>query len=336
MEIKKGYRYVCIKSTNGLTKGEVYTTNTVGKHIVNKFGSYSPITHQNYEEYFIPYSQLDRVYTKHTPLLESIFNKYDGKKVKDSRDIRWYCNCDARDITGYLWADASGGDYSTEDYYQDNNYIYLSEKAFIEFMDLGKYIGSLNTESEEEVVEFPTKWYLDTEKDGVDKEVVIEYLKSTGSFINFSHVQELLLSEDVQNDGSFQYWGGDAGHVEKHGFVEISYEDFLRYVVGEKDNELREDTQESERILPQANDFKDITDSIADLLQYKNTKYGNSALEPLKIFSDKCKVGTRIDDKLARIKNSDSLKKNDVADLIGYCVLICKENGWNNFDEFKD
>ena len=246
MEIKKGNRYVCIKSTNGFTKGEVYTTNTVGKYIVNKFGSYSPIAHQNYEEYFIPYSQLDRVYTKHTPLLESIFNKYEGKKGQlDSRDIRWYCNCDARDITGYLWSDASGGDYSTEDYYQDNNYIYLSEKAFIEFMDLGRYIGSLNTESEEEV-------------------------------------------------------------------------------------------KESERILSQANDFKDITDSIAELLQYKNTKYGNSALEPLKIFSDKCKVGTRIDDKLARIKNSDSLKKNDVADLIGYCVLICKENGWNNFDEFKD
>lgn len=84
------------------------------------------------------------------------------------------------------------------------------------------------------------------------------------------------------------------------------------------------------------NQFKEITDSIASLLQYKNEKYGNSALEPLEIFGGKCKVGTRIDDKLARIKNSKELLKNDISDLIGYAVLICKENGWTNFDEFKD
>src|SRR5690606_2350383 len=34
-------------------------------------------------------------------------------------------------------------------------------------------------------------------------------------------------------------------------------------------------------------DFKSITDSIADLLEYKNTKYGNAVLEPLQIFSGK-------------------------------------------------
>lgn len=83
-------------------------------------------------------------------------------------------------------------------------------------------------------------------------------------------------------------------------------------------------------------DFKQITDSISDLLDYKNKKYGNSALEPLNIFTNKCKVGQRLDDKLARVKNSSELKKNDVADLIGYLILTCKENNWTNFDEFKD
>ena len=83
-------------------------------------------------------------------------------------------------------------------------------------------------------------------------------------------------------------------------------------------------------------DFKTITDSIASLLEYKNEKYGNAALEPLKIFTNKTQVGQRIDDKLARIKNSDELRKNDVADLIGYLLLECKFRGWNNFDEFKD
>jgi len=83
-------------------------------------------------------------------------------------------------------------------------------------------------------------------------------------------------------------------------------------------------------------DFREITDSIAGLLEYKNLKYGNAALEPMEIFEGKTKVGQRLDDKLGRVKNSDDLKKNDIADLIGYLTLVCVENGWSNFDEFKD
>ena len=82
--------------------------------------------------------------------------------------------------------------------------------------------------------------------------------------------------------------------------------------------------------------FGGILSSINSLLEYKNEKYGNSALEPLEIFQGKCKVGQRLDDKLSRVKNSEELKKNDVADLIGYLVLTCKEKGWTNFDEFMD
>ena len=76
--------------------------------------------------------------------------------------------------------------------------------------------------------------------------------------------------------------------------------------------------------------------SLNSLLNYKNDKYGNAALSPLKIFEGKCKVGQRLDDKLSRVKNSKGLKKNDVADLIGYLTLVCVEKGWENFDEFKD
>ena len=83
-------------------------------------------------------------------------------------------------------------------------------------------------------------------------------------------------------------------------------------------------------------DFKTVTDSIADLLKYKNLKYGNAALEPMSIFEGKTKVGQRLDDKLARVKNGEDLKKNDIADLIGYLTLVCVENNWSNFDEFKD
>ena len=78
---------------------------------------------------------------------------------------------------------------------------------------------------------------------------------------------------------------------------------------------------------------------IGDLLVAKNEKYGNSALEPLGVFSQlSAKEGllVRIDDKLKRIKNG-SLDKDDedvVNDLIGYLVLLkIHANREQSFDE---
>jgi hypothetical protein len=71
----------------------------------------------------------------------------------------------------------------------------------------------------------------------------------------------------------------------------------------------------------------DVLQEIEDLLVAKNEKYGNSALEPLGVFSQlSAKQGllVRIDDKLKRIKNG-SLEQDDedvVNDLIGYLVLL--------------
>ena len=87
---------------------------------------------------------------------------------------------------------------------------------------------------------------------------------------------------------------------------------------------------------PMANKFQEVANGVANLLTYKNEKYGNSALTPLNIFNGKTKVGQRMDDKIARIQNSVELRKNDIADLIGYLMLVCVENDWATFDEFKD
>lgn len=71
----------------------------------------------------------------------------------------------------------------------------------------------------------------------------------------------------------------------------------------------------------------DVLIEIKELLISKNEKYGNSALEPLGVFSQlSAKDGLliRIDDKLKRIKNG-SLDHDDedvVNDLIGYLVLL--------------
>ena len=80
-------------------------------------------------------------------------------------------------------------------------------------------------------------------------------------------------------------------------------------------------------------------DSLKSLLLYKNSKYGNSGLQPINVFSkasSETGLLQRLDDKVARIKNSPDLRKNDVADLFGYLALLCVSKGWTNFDEFKD
>lgn len=70
-----------------------------------------------------------------------------------------------------------------------------------------------------------------------------------------------------------------------------------------------------------------VLDDIEKMLIEKNRKYGNSALEPIGVFSKlspKEGLLIRIDDKLKRIKNG-SLEKDDedvVNDLIGYLVLL--------------
>tara|TARA_A200000159_G_C7280477_1_gene321276 strand:- start:464 stop:799 length:336 start_codon:yes stop_codon:yes gene_type:complete len=71
-----------------------------------------------------------------------------------------------------------------------------------------------------------------------------------------------------------------------------------------------------------------ICDEIKNLLLSKNKKYGNSALEPVRIFSSSDPVEqicVRIDDKLSRISKGAGLLATDedvINDLIGYLVLL--------------
>jgi hypothetical protein len=67
-------------------------------------------------------------------------------------------------------------------------------------------------------------------------------------------------------------------------------------------------------------------EAIRIMLNTKNNKYGNSALEPMRVFSKASSVEqllVRIDDKLSRIKTSSNLEDEDVIlDLIGYLLLL--------------
>jgi hypothetical protein len=71
--------------------------------------------------------------------------------------------------------------------------------------------------------------------------------------------------------------------------------------------------------------IEETCDEVKNLLLEKNRKYGNSALEPCRIFSKADsieQINVRIDDKLNRILNRQNDEDEDVElDLIGYLVL---------------
>ena len=82
-----------------------------------------------------------------------------------------------------------------------------------------------------------------------------------------------------------------------------------------------------------SNKIKSKCKDLEDLLLSKNAKYGDSALDPLNIFSEANAVAgikMRIDDKLKRIKNAGLIDATEdtLQDLAGYLILlmIAKDN----------
>ena len=69
-----------------------------------------------------------------------------------------------------------------------------------------------------------------------------------------------------------------------------------------------------------------VCDEIKEMLIAKNKSYGDSALNPVRVFSTSDSVEqlhVRIDDKLSRITRGGSfVGDNDLDDLIGYLILL--------------
>lgn len=83
-----------------------------------------------------------------------------------------------------------------------------------------------------------------------------------------------------------------------------------------------------------------VCDEIKEMLIAKNKSYGDSALNPVRIFSTSDSVEqlhVRIDDKLSRITRGGSyIGDNDIDDLIGYLILLkiareLKDVNWGRF-----
>ena len=89
--------------------------------------------------------------------------------------------------------------------------------------------------------------------------------------------------------------------------------------------------------------IKNVMDAMKDLLLYKNQKYGDSAINPKKIFykgDSTNSILIRLDDKLGRIlaNTEDKPRVNDTVDIIGYCTLLLISMGVTAEDiaKFKD
>lgn len=66
-------------------------------------------------------------------------------------------------------------------------------------------------------------------------------------------------------------------------------------------------------------------EALAELLVAKNRAYGNSALEPVRVFSRASareQLLVRIDDKLSRLARGSAAGEDVVQDLLGYLILL--------------
>lgn len=72
--------------------------------------------------------------------------------------------------------------------------------------------------------------------------------------------------------------------------------------------------------------ISNVCDNIKSMLIQKNESYGDSAIDPVRIFSkapNDEQIKIRIDDKLSRISRGSAFYgDNDVDDLIGYLILL--------------
>jgi hypothetical protein len=77
--------------------------------------------------------------------------------------------------------------------------------------------------------------------------------------------------------------------------------------------------------VPFADRVRAETDAIARMLIEKNAAYGNSALDPLRVFSTAAaaeQIRVRIDDKLSRLARGSAAGEDVILDLIGYLILL--------------
>ena len=83
--------------------------------------------------------------------------------------------------------------------------------------------------------------------------------------------------------------------------------------------------QERNNLAPMEAEIRAECQALADMLCEKNAVYGNSVLDPVRIFSDADtaeQIRVRIDDKLSRMWRGNAAGEDVVLDLLGYLIFL--------------
>lgn len=91
-------------------------------------------------------------------------------------------------------------------------------------------------------------------------------------------------------------------------------------------NPIEEPMHKEAKLTDTQNEIAAVCTELRDLLLEKNRKYGDSALNPKRIFSKADaveQIKVRLDDKISRLMNQQNDDDEDVVmDLMGYLVLL--------------
>jgi len=114
-----------------------------------------------------------------------------------------------------------------------------------------------------------------------------------------------------------------SNEIEKDDIEYVSDGDLIRKKWKELNNEATDIKKEK---APLEIEIRKLCDEMAEFLISKNKSYGNSAAEPIDIFSKGLtplqKIDVRIDDKLSRLQKGNEYAGDDtVKDLAGYLLL---------------
>ena len=139
--------------------------------------------------------------------------------------------------------------------------------------------------------------------------------------------------EVVEIDEYGDIWANDVGTVGTNGTLYTDDPDGPykgMFAVEALRIEVTYKGQRVEDLLREALTFdqkvRTVLDDMVTLLVEKNTAYGNSALNPVRIFSKADtteQLYVRLDDKINRVKQGHEYPGDDtIRDIIGYCTLI--------------
>lgn len=164
--------------------------------------------------------------------------------------------------------------------------------------------------------------------------LITEYRWKGSACENVSYVGPAFLSrEEAEKEREEKYQDGWCDgfrytfSVEARELIQIPEEPAPKFgFFGAQQQELMQAFMLPERLLsgPAATEIVAELVKILETLLEKNASYGNSALEPLRIFSKADpaeQIRIRIDDKLSRLARGAEIGEDTILDLIGYLML---------------